>query len=372
MSIDLNDLPDETLFLANDEFYEFIKTCLGDDEMLLFKIQSIKNIRALLNVPDVFAVVNIKCKELVDIQDRICFIDENNNNKFIVKAGVKGGVDDLLVALKEKTTEYIKRTKRSKTSSRSSNKNHSSTFKLSLNQSNLNSSNSTLVQATNNSALNAHSIDLTLTPSLATRSLNLDSGDSTSVPTDVTITSLGSIDSTPTPTTTTTASHSMSIKDYVDLISTSIEKFSSKNFTNITIENKQDYTIFLTFLNKDIEGYIKCKCNSLIKINYRSKTDSFQLSSYFKHIKSSQCLMMKKKRQQSNINLNQINGSSINFSQNSDDDIEEDFDDNNSTKYNDSFQAEINHSVSQNSSVVGKRRTLRHSTSSTIKKKSKT
>ncbi|CAF1630862.1 unnamed protein product [Adineta ricciae] len=330
MTIDLNNLPDEILFLANNEFYEFIKTCLGDDEMLLLKIQSIKSIRALLNVPDVLAVINIKCKELVDIKNRICFIDENNNNRFVVKSGIKGGIDDLLSVLKEKQSEYIKRTKRLKTSSRSSKNNYTSTGTHMLNSS------------------NTVSDDLTVVPTAASGTSSLDS-----------------VNSVFTPPIPTTVSYSMSINDYEDLISSSIEKFSLSTLGNITLRNKDDYTIFLSVLDKNVDAYIKCKCNSSIKINHRSNTNSFQLSQFFKHLKNS-CYLITKKKQQINSISREMNNSLNGSSQ--DDILEsEGLDDNDLASANLSDLSE----TETNNSVVKKKRSLSHSTSSRITKRSK-
>ncbi|CAM4815916.1 unnamed protein product [Rotaria magnacalcarata] len=94
MNIDLNNLPDEVLFYSNEQFYNFIEQCLGHDEMELIKLQSIKNIRTLINVPDVLGVLNIKCKELVELKNRICFTNEDSH-QFIVKPGIKAGIDDM-------------------------------------------------------------------------------------------------------------------------------------------------------------------------------------------------------------------------------------------------------------------------------------
>ncbi|CAF2740480.1 unnamed protein product [Rotaria sp. Silwood2] len=99
MNIDLNNLSDEVLFYSNDQFYKFIEDCLGVDEMKLLKLQSIKNIRTLLNVPDVFAIFSINCKELANLKNNICFIDDDNDKNVIVKSGIKAGVDYLITIL---------------------------------------------------------------------------------------------------------------------------------------------------------------------------------------------------------------------------------------------------------------------------------
>ncbi|CAF4984696.1 unnamed protein product [Rotaria magnacalcarata] len=194
--MDLNNLSDEVLFYSNDEFYKFIENCLGVDEMKLLQLQSIKNIRTLLNVPDVFAIFSVNCKELVDLKNSICFVDEDNNKNIIIKSGIKAGIDNLITTLQEKNNKYIKRTKNSKPSSPlSSTTNHPN-------------SNTSL-----SNTLISDSIDSSLTS------------------------------------TRTTAPNLMPINDYVDLISNSIENFCINTFANIILKNNDDYAIFLTLLH---------------------------------------------------------------------------------------------------------------------------
>ncbi|CAF4457003.1 unnamed protein product, partial [Rotaria sp. Silwood2] len=204
MNIDLNNLPDEVLFYSKEQFDTFIEQCLGVDEMMLIKLQSIKNIRTLINVPDVLAVLNVKCKELVDIKNRICFIDEGNNN-FIVKPGVKAGIADLIEVLKDKNYKYVKRTKGSKSS--------------------------TLCTKTSHSQLNA-SLSNTLS-SYITGSISISTSS------------------------TTTTSNLMSMNDYLHMISVNIEKYCSNTFQNILLKSDIDYLIHLTPSNTYIDGPIK-------------------------------------------------------------------------------------------------------------------
>ncbi|CAF2071904.1 unnamed protein product [Rotaria magnacalcarata] len=265
MNIDLNNLPDEVLFYSNEQFYNFIEQCLGHDEMMLIKLQSIKNIRTLINVPDVLGVLNIKCKELVELKNRICFTDEDSH-QFIVKPGIKEGIDDMVEVLKDKNHRYIKRTKGLKSSSLSTKTSYSQL---------------------NASVSNTPSLNSTGSTSTATLS-------------------------------TTTSPNVMSIKYYVNVIYDSIEKLCANTFKNVTLKNDLDYFIQLTPSHKYVDGYIKCSCNSRIKMIFRTNTNSYQLSSYFKHIKHSRCRMMKKKQKQSNKLPEKIDDVSDNVAQNND------------------------------------------------------
>ncbi|CAM4788102.1 unnamed protein product [Rotaria magnacalcarata] len=322
MNINLNNLPDEVLFYSNEKFYDFIEQCLGVDEMMLIKLQSIKNIRTLINVPDVLAVLNVKCKELVNLKNRICFIDEDNND-FIVKPGIKAGVADLIEVLKDKNYKYIKRIKGSKSS--------------------------TSCIKTNNSQLNA-SLSNTL------------SSDFTS-----------SI-STSTTTTTMTTPNLMPMNGYVPVISDSIEKFCCNTFKNINLKNDVDYFVHLTPSHTYIDGHIKCNCNTNIKIIFRTNQNSFHLYSYFKHIKYSRCSMMKRKKRESsklpeeNNDLSNKDLQINNYNNIVNDDSESDQD--KLDDENDCFQIMNNNSTSNNScSSTRKRLSTSPSSSGTAKKK---
>ncbi|CAF2249460.1 unnamed protein product [Rotaria magnacalcarata] len=288
MIVDLNDLTDEVLFYPNDQFYKFIEDCLGVDEMNLLNLQSIKNIRTLLNLPDVFSMFSINCKELVDLKNSICFVDEDNNKNIMVKSGIKAGIDNLITTLSSTTNCPI-----------------SNTYLSNI--------------------PNSDSVDLSLT-------------------------------STP-----LTAPNLLPINDYIDSISNSVEKFSINTFTNIILKNNDDYAIFLTLLHANIDGRIKCGCSTTIKLGFRLNRNSFQLSSYFKHLKNSHCSMIKKKKQVLIENLNKNNNLSDDLLQN------EDFRDmNDDTGYeedslnddNNSSQITANTSISRNSSMASMEREL--------------
>ncbi|CAF3630509.1 unnamed protein product [Rotaria socialis] len=276
--MNLNTLPGEVLFYSNDQFYQFIENCLGVDQMNLLKVQSIKNIRTLIKIPDIFSALTIKCKELADLKSRLCFVDEDNNS-IIIKVGVKMDFDNLIAILKEKDYKYLKGTKKSKSSSSSTtNSLVSNTFVLNTTNSNI--------------------IDSPLI-SIPTTAINL-----------------------------------MSVNDYIQVIANSIEKYSINTFQNIILKHDDAYMIHLNQSGTCIDGYIKCHCKSAIKLPFRLNTKSFQLSHYFKHLKHSLCSMMKKKRQElkknsnlsHNINQNNILPSlddEINFDEDSMDNLNE-------------------------------------------------
>ena len=241
MIFDLNNLTDEVLSYSNDDFYRFIEDSLGCDEMLLMKIQAIKSSRALINVPDVLAVLSLNCNELFDIKKRLCFITDEN--QFVVKSGIKAGIDDLVSLLKRKNDEYIRRTKGSRTSSQITSRHFISNSRPSTNIEKVATTNQKQVQSpseiTNASVNNDH---------------------------------------------------------HLVNISIAIERFSIKTFSDIILKNNIDYQIFLDSSNLIINGSIKCGCHVSLRIYFKPSTNSFQLSSYFKHLRESRCSMIKKKQ----------------------------------------------------------------------------
>lgn len=243
--IDLNNLPEEVLLYSNDQFYQFIEDCLGVDEMNLVKIQCIKSIRTLMNVPNVFSVLNLKCKELIDLKSRLCFVDDEDSNRIVIKAGVQTGFDDLIAILKEKNKRNCKSRKNSKLSS---------TTPIAAAAADLSSS-AYSINASNFDSINPL---LTSTPAVST------------VP--------------------------KSASDYIEWIVDSIEKFSIGTFDDIVLKHIDDYVIRCTVSDASVDAYIQCGCKTNIKVAFRPNTQSFQLSSFYKHVREGRCGMMKKRK----------------------------------------------------------------------------
>ena len=235
MPIDVNNLPDEVLLYSNDEFYKFIEECLGPDEMAIIKVQSIRSTRSLINVPDVLEVLSLNCKELVDIKKRLCFVTDSN--EFVVKAGIKAGINALVTTLKEKNNQQIKSIK----GTRSSSQNHRADFRPS------------------NEVPGRVSTDV-----LADRR--------------------------------TIPSRPLTIHEHDQAVAIAIERYCQNQFDDITLKNGIDYSIHLDSSAGYISGKITCGCRKSIKIYFKSTTHSFQLSAYFKHLRASQCTMMKMKK----------------------------------------------------------------------------
>lgn len=238
--MDMNNLPDDIIFYTNEQFYKLIENCIGVDEMKLLQIQSIRSSRTLLKVPDIFSIFSINCKETVSLKNSLCFIDDDNQ-AMVIKAGVKADFDDLISILREKNSKYLKTTKKSKR----------------------------VFSTTSSSFSNTITSDTT-TSQTAYSPIAL------------------------TPATTVDL---MPMNVYIQVIIDSIERFLYNSFENISLNHGDDYHIDLNQSNSSMVGAIKCGCKSIIKLPFRSHNQTFQLSSYFKHLKSRRCLLMKKKRQ---------------------------------------------------------------------------
>ena len=204
MSFDLNNLPNEVLLYSNEEFFTFIETCLGVDELELMKIRGIKNTRALIHIPNILSIIDLDCDEVNNIKKRICF--DTKNKGFVIKEGIKCGIQDLIGALRKKNNDYLKRSNRVASSSQ---------FPL------RNISNSII------SLENTTSQSMSSTPMRTLCNANI-------------------------------SSDSASSADKEKWILDAIKKFCLKTFNNIELMNTVDYTIILSQSAEDTCSRIKC------------------------------------------------------------------------------------------------------------------
>lgn len=91
-------------------------------------------------------------------------------------------------------------------------------------------------------------------------------------------------------------SRQLTIHEHAQAVAIAIERYCQNQFDEITLKNGIDYSINLDSSVGYISGKITCGCRKSIKIYFKSTTDSFQLSAYFKHLRVSQCTMMKMKK----------------------------------------------------------------------------
>jgi hypothetical protein len=73
-------------------------------------------------------------------------------------------------------------------------------------------------------------------------------------------------------------------------------EYSKENLHLDQLELKPDvdYTISITDNNNVIEGAIKCRCGTRIRLNRRD--GKFQITNFYKHLRSATCFVMKEKK----------------------------------------------------------------------------
>ncbi|CAF2950962.1 unnamed protein product [Rotaria sp. Silwood2] len=80
-------LPDDILSYTDTEFYNVAKRIVGDNAAQLLEIQSIRSPDSFLFMPDVFAILNIKCSALNLLKEKLCL--KTDDDKYIVKPDIK-------------------------------------------------------------------------------------------------------------------------------------------------------------------------------------------------------------------------------------------------------------------------------------------
>ncbi|CAF3788942.1 unnamed protein product [Rotaria sp. Silwood1] len=95
---ELSTLLDDLWLYSDDVFYDFVKKFVGQIEGEILEIQHIKNVRILLQIPDIFSFFQINCKEAYDLKKKACFIDDDMN--FIVREGIKCNIEQFVDLLK--------------------------------------------------------------------------------------------------------------------------------------------------------------------------------------------------------------------------------------------------------------------------------
>ena len=84
----------------NDEtFYNFVKNFVCVIEGDILEIQRIKNVRILLQIPNVFPFFQINNKDILKLKEQACFIDEDSN--YIVRSGIPYNIEQFIELLKD-------------------------------------------------------------------------------------------------------------------------------------------------------------------------------------------------------------------------------------------------------------------------------
>ncbi|CAF2963530.1 unnamed protein product [Rotaria sp. Silwood2] len=238
-------LPDDVLFLSNDNFYNFVAQVCGKVEAELLQIQRIRNARSLIRSTNLFSILEIDCDEIDKLKQNLCFTSKDGNH--IIRQGVKLNLDNLYDVLKEKQEKFLKKRR----------------------QQELLCSISTL-QTTNTGVNDNNNNNLT------TQNLVVN------VTTDSNLSSL----------------QCRSINDHAIFIKDLIEKFSFKTFTSTILKNDEHYQLIITQDGQKFKAIIKCQCGAKLILPSRSGTSTFILSNFYAHSITSNCSMAERIRKQ--------------------------------------------------------------------------
>lgn len=108
ISYHFDDLPSNVLSLSGYDFFQFIRSILGEPESKLLNKLSVKTTFSLLNIEDPLDIFNqdIDDEELDTLKEQLCF--KMKNDKLLIKPGVRSGFFSLREALKEKLNQQVK------------------------------------------------------------------------------------------------------------------------------------------------------------------------------------------------------------------------------------------------------------------------
>ncbi|CAF1327655.1 unnamed protein product [Rotaria sp. Silwood1] len=95
---DLLPFLDELPTYSDAVFYSFVKNFVGVIEGDILEIQRIKNVRILLQIPDVFSFFQINNKDILKLKEQACFIDDDSS--YIVRPGIRSNIEQFIELLK--------------------------------------------------------------------------------------------------------------------------------------------------------------------------------------------------------------------------------------------------------------------------------
>ena len=84
---------------SDDVFYTFVKEFVGAIEGEILEIQCIKNVRTLLQVPDVFSFFRINSKDKLKLKVRVYFVTDDL--QYIVRPGIKLSIEQFIEILRK-------------------------------------------------------------------------------------------------------------------------------------------------------------------------------------------------------------------------------------------------------------------------------
>ncbi|CAF3876645.1 unnamed protein product [Rotaria sp. Silwood1] len=332
-SFNTNNLPDDVLSYTDNKFYDFVKELLGQSAAELLKIQAINNVPSFLLSDDVCDIIElaVESEEIDALREKISFAFRDGT--YHVKIGIRNNFRYLnkLLSLKLEEENKKKRnsqkttTKINSTSSSLTTENNSTLLPLT---NTINSTLLSLIAETNSPAPPLTTINST-SPSLSTKTNSTSSSlettsNSTSSPLRRTSNSISSplrrtsnTTSSPLRRTINSRSTPLTTKDeHFEFILNSMKKWTENSKENLHLDQLElkpdvDYTISITDNNNVIEGVIKCKCGARIRL--RKRDGKFQITNFYKHLRSATCFVIKEKKKQLDQQKQLSNNTSSNY-----------------------------------------------------------
>jgi hypothetical protein len=246
--VDTKILPSDVFTYHDNDFYSLINQLAGPDETALLKIQGIRTINAFLRTANIFDILNIDSEEIKTIKEQTCFILKNDD--YIVKPGIKSSIEYLHDLFSLKQAEIIKNTNGKRWS--------------------ISNISSTIITTPGSSVQAISSTDTIIQQST-------------------------------TMTTTTTIDEG----DHRSYIIKSMNEWCLKHADEMGISDLKliegtDYLLTVSASNDS--AHIRCGCRASARLPKQGK--NFQLSNYYRHLKSKTCAMLKAKQQEKNSNVN--------------------------------------------------------------------
>ncbi|CAF4032409.1 unnamed protein product [Rotaria sp. Silwood1] len=103
MNFDTSILPNNIFTLQKDDFFQIIKSLVGEGLYEILKIQSIDSAENLMTTTDVFDVFKYESPQLLDIQNKYFF--KMQDGQYLVKTGIKNSLLYVLKLLRSKKEE---------------------------------------------------------------------------------------------------------------------------------------------------------------------------------------------------------------------------------------------------------------------------
>ncbi|CAF4170949.1 unnamed protein product [Rotaria sp. Silwood2] len=228
-------LPNDVLSYTDTQFYNVAKQIVGENAVELLEIQGVRSPDSLVLIPDVFAILDIKCAALNSLKEKLCL--KSDDDTYVVKPGIKSLMNYFCELIIKKKEEYV----------RISSKQRGST--------------STVFCITPSSFV-TNGIPSTQQQQLSSSTVTTIVQPSSTMP--------------------------MDENYHRNFIVNSINNWCQKYPSKLSLTEGVDYHLFLTLSDdRSFTAKIKCGCGSKIGLVKLGK--KFQMSNFYKHLASLLC-----------------------------------------------------------------------------------